>query len=167
MVGTHVQLKPLSVLQIEGDLYVSAMPVDIMKLLTPEPWAAMPYFSQLNGLEGVPVINIHIWFDQKFKTVDHLLFSRSPLLSVYADMSVTCKEYADPSEPAVGLLRAASDAQQRVCGHASLRTSMCAGVCLQIPHAVPCFRAPARDLQAMELCTQCMLPYGHPIPHYP
>jgi uncharacterized protein with NAD-binding domain and iron-sulfur cluster len=69
-----------------------------MKLMTPEPWAAMPYFKQLNGLEGVPVINIHIWFDKKFKTVDHLLFSRSPLLSVYADMSVTCKEYADPSE---------------------------------------------------------------------
>jgi 15-cis-phytoene desaturase len=27
--------------------------------------------------------------------VDHLLFSRSPLLSVYADMSTTCKEYYD------------------------------------------------------------------------
>jgi 15-cis-phytoene desaturase len=74
------------------------MPVDIMKLLTPAPWAALPYFQQLNGLEGVPVINIHIWFDRKLTTVDHLLFSRSPLLSVYADMSTTCHEYADPSE---------------------------------------------------------------------
>jgi hypothetical protein len=27
--------------------------------------------------------------------VDHLLFSRSELLSVYADMSTTCKEYQD------------------------------------------------------------------------
>ncbi|WIA30158.1 hypothetical protein OEZ86_000250 [Tetradesmus obliquus] len=94
---------------IEGDLYVSAMPVDIMKLLTPEPWAAMPYFSQLNGLEGVPVINIHIWFDQKFKTVDHLLFSRSPLLSVYADMSVTCKEYADPNKSMLELVFAPAE----------------------------------------------------------
>jgi 15-cis-phytoene desaturase len=77
---------------------MSAMPVDIMKLLMPEPWAATPFFQQLNGLEGVPVINIHIWFDRKLSTVDHLLFSRSPLLSVYADMSTTCREYNDPSE---------------------------------------------------------------------
>lgn len=84
--------------QIQGDLYMSAMPVDIMKLLMPEPWAATPFFKQLNGLEGVPVINIHIWFDRKLSTVDHLLFSRSPLLSVYADMSTTCREYNDPSE---------------------------------------------------------------------
>lgn len=80
---------------VQGDVYMSAMPVDIMKLMTPEPWKAMPYFDQLNGLEGVPVINIHIWFDRKLTTVDHLLFSRSPLLSVYADMSTTCKEYHD------------------------------------------------------------------------
>ena len=36
-----------------------------------------------------------MWFDRKLKAVDHLCFSRSPLLSVYADMSVTCKEYYD------------------------------------------------------------------------
>jgi 15-cis-phytoene desaturase len=41
------------------------------------------------------VINLHMWFDRKLKAVDHLCFSRSPLLSVYADMSVTCKEYYD------------------------------------------------------------------------
>lgn len=69
-----------------------------MKLMTPQPWSSMPYFEKLHGLEGVPVINIHIWFDRKLTTVDHLLFSRSPLLSVYADMSTTCREYADPGE---------------------------------------------------------------------
>ncbi|GIL70058.1 hypothetical protein Vretimale_3332 [Volvox reticuliferus] len=80
---------------VEGDLYMSAVPVDILKLLVPDQWKPMPYFAQLKELEGVPVINIHIWFDRKLTTVDHLLFSRSPLLSVYADMSTTCKEYAD------------------------------------------------------------------------
>nr|ADD52599.1 phytoene desaturase [Dunaliella salina]QIW94439.1 carotene synthesis related protein [Dunaliella salina] len=80
---------------VEGDVYMSAMPVDIMKKLMPQPWKGMPFFQKLNGLEGVPVINIHIWFDRKLSTVDHLLFSRSDLLSVYADMSTTCKEYAD------------------------------------------------------------------------
>jgi len=89
---------------IEGDLYISAVPVDIMKLLVPEPWQGMPYFEKLKGLEGVPVINIHIWFDRKLSTVDHLLFSRSPLLSVYADMSTTCKEYADPDKSMLELV---------------------------------------------------------------
>lgn len=64
----------------------------------------MPYFKRLDGLEGVPVINIHIWFDRKLTTVDHLLFSRSPLLSVYADMSTTCKEYLDPNKSMLELV---------------------------------------------------------------
>nr|CAA60479.1 Phytoene desaturase [Haematococcus lacustris] len=89
---------------VEGDLYISAMPVDIMKILMPDPWASMPYFKQLNGLEGVPVINIHIWFDRKLTTVDHLLFSRSPLLSVYADMSTTSKEYRDDKKSMLELV---------------------------------------------------------------
>lgn len=40
-------------------------------------------------------MNLHLWFDRKLSTVDNLIFSRSPLLSVYADMSETCAEYAD------------------------------------------------------------------------
>jgi hypothetical protein len=41
------------------------------------------------------VINIHIWFDRKLSTVDHLLFSRSPLLSV----SLTCPAPSCPGVP--------------------------------------------------------------------
>jgi len=80
---------------ITADMYVSAMPVDIMKRMTPMSWQSMPYFRQFDELEGIPVINIHMWFDRKLDCIDHLCFSRSPLLSVYADMSTTCKEYAD------------------------------------------------------------------------
>ncbi|KAL7575308.1 hypothetical protein ACA910_001831 [Epithemia clementina (nom. ined.)] len=79
---------------VSGDYYVNAMPVDALKTLIPEPWRAMPYFSKLQKLRGVPVMNIHLWFDRKLSTVDNLIFSRSPLLSVYADMSETCAEYA-------------------------------------------------------------------------
>ncbi len=81
---------------IEADVYVSAMSVDVLKALMPQPWKAIPFFEKLNGLEGVPVINLHLWFDRKLTDIDHLLFSRSDLLSVYADMSITCKEYEDP-----------------------------------------------------------------------
>jgi 15-cis-phytoene desaturase len=52
----------------------------------------------------VPVINIHLWFDRKLTEIDHLLFSRSPLLSVYADMSNTCKEYEDPERSMLELV---------------------------------------------------------------
>ncbi|XP_060208214.1 15-cis-phytoene desaturase, chloroplastic/chromoplastic-like [Lycium barbarum] len=77
---------------IVGDAFVFATPVDIFKLLLPEDWKEIPYFKKLEKLVGVPVINVHIWFDRKLKNPeDNLLFSRSPLLSVYAVMSVTCK----------------------------------------------------------------------------
>eukprot|EP01083_Nonionella_stella_P015431 43190_1 len=58
----------------------------------------MEYFSKMMGLKGVPVINIHIWFDRKLSTIDNLIFSRSKLLSVYADMSECCDGYADKSK---------------------------------------------------------------------
>ncbi len=89
---------------LEADAYVSAMPVDPFKLLLPEPWKQMEFFSKLDGLRGVPVINIHLWFDRKLTEIDHLLFSRSPLLSVYADMSNTCREYEDPNRSMLELV---------------------------------------------------------------
>eukprot|EP01036_Dinobryon_divergens_P029629 gene29629-38752_t len=45
-----------------------------------------------------------MWFDKKLIGVDHLCFSRSPLLSVYADMSTTCKEYYDESKSMLELV---------------------------------------------------------------
>jgi len=89
---------------VTADEYVSAVPVDIFKRLLPKAWAKMPYFRQVDQLEGIPVINLHMWFDRKLKAVDHLCFSRSPLLSVYADMSVTCKEYYDPEKSMLELV---------------------------------------------------------------
>jgi 15-cis-phytoene desaturase len=90
--------------KIEADEYISAMPVDIVKRMLPMNWQNMPYFRQVDELEGIPVINLHMWFDRKLQAVDHLCFSRSPLLSVYADMSVTCKEYADPDKSMLELV---------------------------------------------------------------
>jgi 15-cis-phytoene desaturase len=75
--------------KVEADVYVSAVPVDILKLLLPQEW------------KSIPMINVHLFFDRKLTTVDHLLFSRSPLLSVYADMSTTCKEYYDDNRSMV------------------------------------------------------------------
>jgi 15-cis-phytoene desaturase len=89
-----------------ADLYVSAMPVDPLKVILPEPWKQKEFFQKLEGLEGVPVINLHLWFDRKLTEIDHLLFSRSPLLSVYADMSNTCRGYANPDRSMLELVLA-------------------------------------------------------------
>ena len=91
---------------LTADLYTSAMPVDPLKVLLPNSWRNMDYFEKLQGLEGVPVINLHLWFDRKLTDIDHLLFSRSSLLSVYADMSNTCREYADPDKSMLELVLA-------------------------------------------------------------
>jgi len=98
----HLLMRDGSV--VEADEYVSAMPVDIVKRLVPEEWQNEPYFRQLDELEGIPVINLHMWFDKKLQGVDHLCFSRSPLLSVYADMSTTCKEYYDEEKSMLELV---------------------------------------------------------------
>lgn len=89
-----------------ADLYVSAMPVDPLKVMVPQAWRDRPEFKMIEGLEGVPVINLHLWFDRKLTEIDHLLFSRSPLLSVYADMSNTCKEYSNPDRSMLELVLA-------------------------------------------------------------
>lgn len=102
--GTVNHLLMRSGEKVVADEYISAMPVDIVKRMTPKNWQNMPYFRQFDELEGIPVINLHMWFDKKLKAVDHLCFSRSPLLSVYADMSVTCKEYEDPDKSMLELV---------------------------------------------------------------
>ncbi|KAL7551718.1 hypothetical protein ACHAWF_014900 [Thalassiosira exigua] len=93
--GTVESLMLANGTTISADYYVSAVPVDVFKRLIPEEWSTFPYFRQLDNLEGIPVINIQLWFDRKLNSIDGLCFSRSPLLSVYADMSNNCAEYAD------------------------------------------------------------------------
>ncbi len=92
--------------ELTADMYVSAMPVDPFKVMLPRLWKEMEFFQKLEGLEGVPVINLHMWFDRKLTDIDQLLFSRSPLLSVYADMSNTCRGYANPDRSMLELVLA-------------------------------------------------------------
>eukprot|EP00567_Pseudictyota_dubia_P001207 CAMPEP_0197464812 /NCGR_PEP_ID=MMETSP1175-20131217/64217_1 /TAXON_ID=1003142 /ORGANISM="Triceratium dubium, Strain CCMP147" /LENGTH=720 /DNA_ID=CAMNT_0043000807 /DNA_START=193 /DNA_END=2356 /DNA_ORIENTATION=- len=102
--GTVNHLLMRSGEKVVADEYVSAMPVDIMKRMVPKNWQNLPYFRQFDELEGIPVINLHMWFDAKLDAVDHLCFSRSPLLSVYADMSTTCREYHDTEKSMLELV---------------------------------------------------------------
>jgi 15-cis-phytoene desaturase len=92
-----------------ADAYVSAMPVDVMKVLMPDAWRDIEYFQKLDELEGVPVISVQIWFDRKLTNIDHTLFSRSPILSVYSDMSNSCKAYEDPDKSMLELVVAPAE----------------------------------------------------------
>ncbi|CAE7359131.1 PDS [Symbiodinium natans] len=89
---------------VVADEYISSVPCDIMKRILPRAWSTDPFFRQIDELEGIPVINIHLWFDRKLLNVNHLCFSRSPLLSVYADMSTCCKEYEDEDKSMLELV---------------------------------------------------------------
>lgn len=89
---------------VEADYYVSAVPVDVFKRLVPSQWSTDPFFRQLDELKGIPVINIQLWFDRKLNSIDGLCFSRSPLLSVYADMSNNCQEYASDEKSMLELV---------------------------------------------------------------
>lgn len=92
---------------ISADAYVNAMPVDALKKLLPSEWTSLPYFRSLIQLRGVPVINLHLWFDRKLKSsVDNLIFSRSKILSVYADMSEACREYSSSERSMLELVLA-------------------------------------------------------------
>ena len=52
---------------------------------------------------------MHLWSDRKLLPYDGLVFSRSALLSVYADMSECCAEYADETRSMLELVFAPCD----------------------------------------------------------
>ena len=109
---------------LTGDAYVNAMPVDALKKLTPPEWFQHEYFSRLIHLRGVPVMNLHLWFDRKLSTVNNLLFSRSSLLSVYADMSETCAEYASSERSMLELVFAPAAAYMKKSDDDILRATL-------------------------------------------
>ena len=49
--GSVKQFDLLNGESIQGDLYVSAMPVDIMKKLMPDAWYQKPFFSKLDNID--------------------------------------------------------------------------------------------------------------------
>ena len=57
-------------------------------------------------LKWFSVFNFNLWFELKLSYLDYLLFSRSPVLIVYADMSNPCKEYSDPDRSMLELVLA-------------------------------------------------------------
>lgn len=79
---------------IEGDLFVSAMPVHSLRKVLPDSLRQKEYFANLRHLKGQPVITALLHFDRMVTEVDHLIFSAGTHLSVYADMPRVAPDYS-------------------------------------------------------------------------
>jgi len=103
--GSVAKLELADGTEVVADYYVSAVPCDVFQRLLPTRWRQMPFFAATRALRGIPVINLQLWFDRKMaSSIDGLAFSRSPLLSVYADMSRSVREYADDERSMIALV---------------------------------------------------------------
>jgi len=78
---------------LEGDLYISAMPVhSLRKALAPALKQQAP-FAGLLHLKGQPVITAQLYFDRMVTEVDNLMFSAGTHLGVYADLPRVSPDY--------------------------------------------------------------------------
>jgi squalene-associated FAD-dependent desaturase len=69
---------------VKGDVWVSALPPDILLRLLPEAVVnAIPVFSQLAGLETSPIVNIHLFYDRLVMDEEFLAIVDSPLQWVF------------------------------------------------------------------------------------
>jgi 15-cis-phytoene desaturase len=78
---------------LEGDIYISAMPVHSLRKRLAPALKASPPFDGLSQLEGQPVITAQLYFDRMVTEVDNLLFSSGTRLSVYADLPRVSPDY--------------------------------------------------------------------------
>ncbi|MEO5951273.1 MAG: FAD-dependent oxidoreductase [Chloroflexia bacterium] len=80
---------------IEGDAYVSAMPVHNLWKTLPAALRERKPFSGLRHLHGVPVITVQLYFDRPVTGVDNLIFSSRSHMSVYAELGNICPDFKE------------------------------------------------------------------------
>lgn len=78
---------------IEGDIYVSAMPVHNLRKRLPPAMKQLPEFANLRYLKGQPVVTAVLYFDRMVTGVNNLMFSAGTRLSVYADLPRVSPDY--------------------------------------------------------------------------
>lgn len=80
---------------IEGDAYISAMPVHNLWKTLPAQMRDMEPFSGLRHLHGVPVMTVQLYFDRPVTGVDNLIFSSRSHMSVYAELGQICPDFKE------------------------------------------------------------------------
>ncbi|HJZ46926.1 MAG TPA: FAD-dependent oxidoreductase [Roseiflexaceae bacterium] len=84
---------------LEGDIYISAMPVHSLRKRLAPALKQQPLFDGLRHLKGQPVITAQLYFDRMVTAVDNLLFSAGTHLSVYADLPRVSPDYHSGRAP--------------------------------------------------------------------
>ncbi len=100
-----VQLRTGEIL--DADYYLSALPIHNLQKVMPQNLRRCDrFFSNLDRLEGVPVISVQIWYDREITPIDNVLFSPDGLIPVFANLAQTTPEYrALRGEPFAGKSR--------------------------------------------------------------
>ncbi|MFN8503442.1 FAD-dependent oxidoreductase [Kouleothrix sp.] len=78
---------------IEGDIYISAMPVHNLRKRLPPAMRQFPELGNLSYLKGQPVVTAVLFFDRMVTEVNNLMFSAGTRLSVYADLPRVSPDY--------------------------------------------------------------------------
>jgi 15-cis-phytoene desaturase len=87
-----VQLRTGEIL--DADFYLSALPIhNLRKIMPASLKRSDPFFSNLEHLEGVPVISVQIWYDKEISSTDNVLFSPDGVIPVYANLARTTPDY--------------------------------------------------------------------------
>jgi 15-cis-phytoene desaturase len=79
---------------LDADYYLSALPIHNLRKIMPVSLKRHDrFFSNLEKLEGVPVISVQIWYDREISPVDNVLFSPDGVIPVYANLARTTPDY--------------------------------------------------------------------------
>ena len=69
--------------QLTGQVFINALPYDILLNLLPPEIRSGDYFRNLAGLEGSPIVNLHLWYDRPVMELDFCAFIDRPLQWVF------------------------------------------------------------------------------------
>ncbi|HEX2914733.1 MAG TPA: FAD-dependent oxidoreductase [Chloroflexia bacterium] len=72
---------------LTGDVYVSALPLEVFKQQVPEAVRNEPFFTDILKLDTVPANSVQLWFDQNFCSRSEFIFMSGSPLVVFQDES--------------------------------------------------------------------------------
>ena len=68
---------------VTGQIYVSALPAEMLCRILPEAVLEQPFFQGLQELQTSPIVNLHLWYDRPVMEESFCAFVDSPLQWVF------------------------------------------------------------------------------------
>ena len=72
---------------LPGDIFVSAMPLEVLKPMIPPSLLQLSYFQKIERIETVPAIAVQLWFDRTFVHRDEFIYLAGSPFIVFQDES--------------------------------------------------------------------------------